>query len=280
MSPETVNTSGVVGQATSFDLTLTGGSPYTYTQTFGDICDVSINNDTATVTITPVTSGTLTGSITFDNQATCNITIDVTQPHSPVTVTPTTVSENGVVGQSTSFNLTLTGATTYTYTQTFGNICSVSINENIATVTITPTTSGTLTGSITFNNEATCNITINVSQPTPTEGLQPSTVTYTMNAQESKNFDFTLHGYDSDTEGVYYECFIDDSLSPLNSSISSLSGQPLTNPDGYRVTIESNNQREQASVGIVYAVATIYDKPSEETLRTYTATINLTIEPV
>ena len=92
MSPETVNTSGVVGQATSFDLTLTGGSPYTYTQTFGNICDVSINNDTATVTITPVTSGTLTGSITFDNQATCNITINVTEPAPTEGLQPSTVT--------------------------------------------------------------------------------------------------------------------------------------------------------------------------------------------
>lgn len=188
MSPETVNTSGVVGQATSFDLTLTGDSLYTYTQTFGDICDVTINNDTATVTITPVTSGTLTGSITFDNQATCNITIDVSEP--------------------------------------------------------TP--------------------------PTPTEGFEPSTVTYTMSAQETKTFDFTL-GYNSTTEKAYYDYrqSIDDV--EVSTSIDST-------PNGCRVTISVDNSDEYSVTGVVYVTAQIADIVTEEILREYTARINLTIE--
>lgn len=191
------------------------------------------------------------------------------------TVSPETVNTSGVVGQATSFDLTLTGGTTYTYTQTFGNICSVSINENIATVTITPTTSGTLTGSITFNNEATCNITIDVTEPTPTEGFQPSTVSYTMSAEESKTFDFLFEAYDTDTERVEYSYSADSSI---ESSVSVM-GQNLTH--GYRVSVDSDNQTEQALVGNVYLTAEIYDAEGgeeSEILRTYTATISLTIE--
>lgn len=318
MSPSTVSENGVVGQATSFDLTLNGKTPYTYTQTFGNICSVDINDNIATVTITPTETGTLTGSITFNEEATCNITIAVSEPtgysltpttvnesitggytdtytltldvgsdfdsaslfvdstgygtallskytmssagtitlsyHAdelsededdvtdvftvtancrrkdglpaielsstfnitvtkpePTTVTPNTVSENGVVGQPTSFDLTLSGDSAYTYTQTFGDICNVSINGNIATVTITPTTSGTLTGSITFNEEATCNITIDVSdpEPEPTEySLTPTTVndklvedkTYTLTLSVGDNFDSADIDYDGNNK--------------------------------------------------------------------------------
>ena len=169
MSPETVNTSGVVGEATSFDLTLTGGSPYTYTQTFGNICDVSINNDTATVTITPVTSGILTGSITFDNQATCNITIDVAEPPPLVTVTPTSVSDTGTYNSPKTLQFTLQGAESYTMSDTFGDSATVSVTytdiqdtTKIANVVITPKTSGDVTGTITFNEVATATITLAV----------------------------------------------------------------------------------------------------------------------
>lgn len=188
-------------------------------------------------------------------------------------MSPTTVSENGVVGQATSFDLTLTGETPYTYTQTFGNICDVSINNDTATVTITPVTSGTLTGSITFNNEATCNITIDVAEPTPTGGLQPSTVSYTMRNEGSMDFTFTLQGYDSDTEEVNYSF-----ESSIEDTVLSINERPLYNPDRYTLNMESSNQTEQAVVGNVYVKAKIYDVESQELLRTYTATIYLTIE--
>lgn len=392
MSPETVNTSGVVGQATSFDLTLTGGSPYTYTQTFGNICDVSINNDTATVTITPTETGTLTGSITFNEEATCNITITVSEPTptgglqpttvtetmnaqdsktfdftlvggydsetegvhytyessiedpplnisytqlynpdgcrlmlesdnqteqaevgnvyviariydkttydtlreytatinltiqgseptppSVVTVTPSTVSENGVVGQDTSFDLTLSGASTYTYTQTFGNICDVSINENIATVTITPTESGTLTGSITFNNEATCNITIDVAEePQPTTGFEPTEVNLTMPAFDTAYPTFTLlpGSYDSSIEKLEFA----NSLSGSDDFTSSISiGEDKLTVDTYKLTVETNNQTEHTLSGVVNVYANIFDKSNGEYLRNYEAKINLTV---
>ena len=329
MSPSTVSENGVVGQATSFDLTLNGETPYTYTQTFGNICTVTINENIATVTITPTEVGLLTGSITFNEEATCNININVQgvytvspstvtqteanqrcytniknngitidynnihnsdlildyvknnatdvivarggvdnsasnvtthnaamlvrsgnssgninfmaytnelpngeytvkfrytdsnsdthelyvtfvmaipEPPTVVTVSPTTVSENGVVGQATSFNLTLSGGSTYTYTQTFGNICSVDINDNIATVTITPIASGTLTGSITFNEEATCNITIAVSEPIQEYSLTPATVSDSVMAGNNKDFTLTLSvGSNFDYADIYYD---------------------------------------------------------------------------
>lgn len=278
MSPETVNTSGVVGQATSFDLTLTGGSPYTYTQTFGNICDVTINNDTATVTITPTETGTLTGSITFNEEATCNITITVSEPTpSVVTVTPSTVSENGVVGQATSFDLTLSGDSTYTYTQTFGNICSVSINDNIATVSITPTTSGTLTGSITFNNEATCNITIDVTEPQPTTGFEPTEVNASMPNVDTGEFVFTLlsGSYDSSIEDVEFTNILSGS-SEFTSSINI--GEDILSGDRYKLTIQTDNQTGDTVSGYVNVYANITDKATSEYLRNYEATINLTVD--
>lgn len=166
MSPSTVSENGVVGQATSFELALTGETPYTYTQTFGNICTVSINGDTATVTITPTEIGILTGSITFNEEATCDITIDV---QAGITVTPNTVSDTATYNQQKQLQFVLEGAESYTMTNTFGNDAEVSVtytsllnNQTRATVRITPKTSGTLTGSITFNDVATANITLTV----------------------------------------------------------------------------------------------------------------------
>ena len=166
MSPSTVSENGVVGQATSFDLTLDGKTPYTYTQTFGSICTVDINDNIATVTIIPTEIGLLTGSITFNEEATCNITIDV---QAGITVTPTTVSDTAVFNITKDINFVLEGADTYTMTNTFGNDATVTVtytsllnNQKRATVRITPKTSGTLTGSITFNEVATATITLTV----------------------------------------------------------------------------------------------------------------------
>ena len=389
MSPSTVSENGVVGQATSFDLTLNGKTPYTYTQTFGNICSVDINDNIATVTITPTETGTLTGSITFNEEATCNITIAVSEPtgysltpttvndsvpggytatytltldvgsdfdgaqlsiddstlygtallskytmssagtitlsyHAEefsedyedmtdvfrvtancrrkdglpaielsstfnitvtkpeptptvVTVTPNTVSKNGVVGQATSFDLTLSGDSTYTYTQTFGNICSVDINDNIATVTITPTTSGTLTGSITFNEEATCNITIDVSDPTPppTGGFRPTSMNVSMSSSETIicSFELLSGSYDTTTEDVYFSYTIEgDIRGGLNIN------EDINNPPEYQLTLKSNNESDETLTGVVNVYAKIYDIDMVELLRTYTATINVTID--
>lgn len=361
----TVSENGVVGQATSFDLTLTGGTTYTYTQTFGNICTVSINENIATVTITPTEVGLLTGSITFNEEATCNININVqggytvspstiTQTESnercytniknngvtidynnihnsdlildyvknnatdvivarggndnsasnvtthntamlvrqgnsngninfmaytnelpngeytvkfrytdsnsvthelyvtfvmaipeptEITVTPSTISENGVVGQATSFNLTLTGDSTYTYTQTFGNICNVSINGDTATVTITPITSGTLTGSITFNEEATCNITIAVSEPTPPQeySLTPSTVTDIVEIGSTGTYTLTLAvGSDFDSAEINSNGEQYGTVSPtLNNNTITVVYSPVDNEvvDEFTVTV-------------------------------------------
>ena len=190
-------------------------------------------------------------------------------------MSPETVNTSGVVGQATSFDLTLTGGSPYTYTQTFGNICDVSINNDTATVTIIPATSGTLTGSITFNNQATCNITIDVSEPQPTQGLEPSIVTYTMTAEELKAFNFTLLDYDSATESVVYDYSVDSSIEP-SLSVSVIT---VNYPPGCEVRVDTDNQTEQAVEGNIYVTAEISDKTdSDEILRTYTATINLTIQ--
>lgn len=416
MSPSTVSKNGVVGQATSFDLTLDGKTPYTYTQTFGNICSVDINDNIATVTIIPTEIGLLTGSITFNEEATCNITIDVqafiwsvspdkvtqtkgnqrcytnikkngvnidfnniptsrltcdyvkniatgeiiargsdyqaksvtsgdvamlvrqggssgnicftgytdeipdgeyiikftytpptsvdpestpqelyvtfvmqtTQPEPEITVTPSTVSENGVVGQATSFNLTLSGGSTYTYTQTFGNICSVDINDNIATVTIVPTEVGLLTGSITFseefneesNEEATCNITITVSKPTPpTGGFNPTTMNVSLARSQSETcyFELLSGSYDSSTENVKFSYTITNTSSEGDIRGALNISEDINTPPEYQLILESNNEPEETLTGIVNVYAKIFDDDMVELLRTYTATINVTI---
>ena len=393
MSPSTVSENGVVGQATSFDLTLDGKTPYTYTQTFGNICSVDINDNIATVTITPTETGTLTGSITFNEEATCNITIAVSEPtgysltpttvsdsvpggytgtytltldvgsdfdianlfvdstafgaallskttmssagtitlsyHADefsedldmtdvftvtatchrkdglpaielsstfnitvtkpepepptptvVTVTPDTVSENGVVGQATSFNLILSGDSTYTYTQTFGNICSVDINDNIATVTITPITSGTLTGSITFNEEATCNITIAVSEPTPpTGGFRPTSINESIPRAESSTcyFELLSGSYDSTTETADFSYTITNTSTEGDIRGALNINEDINNPPEYQLILESNNEGDETLTGVVNVYAKIYDDEMIELLRTYTATINVTL---
>ena len=197
-------------------------------------------------------------------------------------MSPSTVSENGVVGQATSFDLTLSGETPYTYTQTFGNICNVTINDNIATVTITPTETGTLTGSITFNEEATCNITITVSEPTPppTGGFQPSSMTLSMSRIDSDycSFELLSGSYDSSTEEVEFTYTVTDT-SPFEEFTQALtiSGVEVHNPEGYNLTLESNNHTSETLTGTVNVYAKIYDADMVELLRTYTATINVTI---
>lgn len=192
-------------------------------------------------------------------------------------MSPTTVSENGVVGQATSFDLTLTGETPYTYTQTFGNICNVSINGNIATVTITPVASGTLTGSITFNEEATCNITITVSEPQPTTGFEPTEVNASMPNVDTGEFVFTLlsGSYDSSIEDVEFTNLLSGS-SDFTSSINI--GEDILSGDRYKLTIQSDNQTGYTVSGYVNVYANITDKATSEYLRNYTATINLTVE--
>ena len=178
-------------------------------------------------------------------------------------MSPSTVSENGVVGQATSFDLTLSGDSTYTYTQTFGNICSVSINDNVATVTITPTTSGTLTGSITFNNEATCNITIDVAEPQPpTTGFEPTEVNVTMPNVDTGEYVFTLlsGSYDSSIENLE----LTNSVSGSSDFTSSISiGEDKLSDDRYKLTVEADNQTGYTVSGIVNVYANIFDKATK-----------------
>lgn len=92
---------------------------------------------------------------------------------------------------------------------------------------------------------------------------------------EIKDFVFRLLGYDSETETVEYSYSVD---SEIELSISDISGQSL-NPEEYMVTIDTDNETEQAVVGNVYVTALIHDKDAwEVVLREHTATINLTIE--
>lgn len=199
-------------------------------------------------------------------------------------MSPSTVSENGVVGQATSFDLTLTGGTTYTYTQTFGDICTVSINDNIATVTITPVASGTLTGSITFNEEATCNITINVSEPTPptpTGGFSPTSINVSMARGDSETcyFELLSGSYDSSTETVDLGYTITStSTDPLIDFENELTiREDIKTPPEYQLILESNNDTGETLTGTVNVYAKISDADTFELLRTYTATINVTL---
>ena len=197
-------------------------------------------------------------------------------------MSPSTVSENGVVGQATSFDLTLTGETPYTYTQTFGNICDVSINNDTATVTITPVASGTLTGSITFNEEATCNITINVSEPTPpTGGFDPTSRNVSLARADSETcyFELLSGSYDSSTETVDLGYTITSTTTdPLIDFENELTiREDIKTPPEYQLILESNNETGETITGNVNLYAKIFDAYTAELLRTYTATINVTL---
>lgn len=209
------------------------------------------------------------------------VTFVMAIPEPPViTVTPSTISENGVVGQATSFDLTLSGGSTYTYTQTFGNICNVSINGDTATVTITPITSGTLTGSITFNEEATCNITIAVSEPTPppTGGFNPTSINVSMARSESETcyFELLSGSYDSDTESVDFSYTITNTSTDGDIRDALNISEDISTPPEYHLILESNNEIENTLTGVVNVYAKIHNADFE-VLRTYTATINVTI---
>lgn len=199
-------------------------------------------------------------------------------------MSPSTVSENGVVGQATSFDLTLSGGATYTYTQTFGNICTVSINDNIATVTITPTETGTLTGSITFNEEATCNITITVSDPTPPPtggGFSPTSMNVSLARADSETcyFELLSGSYDSSTETVDLGYTITStSTDPLIDFENELNiSEDIKTPPEYQLVLSSNNESGETLTGTVNIYARINDAFTLELLRTYTATINVTL---
>lgn len=195
------------------------------------------------------------------------------------TVSPTTVSGNTVVGEGISFDLTLTGGSPYTYICTFDTY-DVVINNDTATVRIIPWTSGTLTGSITFDNQATCNITINVTEPAPTGGIQPTTLTTTMEGEDSKDIEYSLlpDTYDISTEDVVYD-YESTGSSDFTSKIT-LSGDIDTETGNYVLTINTQNYSENTVTGTINVYAKIYDLQSSQLLRTYTATVNLTIEPI
>ena len=96
-----------------------------------------------------------------------------------------------------------------------------------------------------------------------------------MNAEEFKSFNFTLLDYDSATESVVYEYSVDSSIEP-SLSVSVIT---INYPPGCEVRVDTDNQTEQAVEGNIYVTAEISDKTeSDEILRTYTSTINLTIQ--
>ena len=310
LTPTTVNDSVTGGYTASYTLTLDVGSDF-------DSADLYVDNtgygNASLSKHTMSSAGTFTLSYHADEYyegegmtdvftvtATChrkdglpdielsstfNITVTEPDPEPPtptvVTVTPNTVSENGVVGRATSFDLTLSGDSTYTYTQTFGNICNVSINGNTATVTITPITSGTLTGSITFNEEATCNITIVVSEPTPpTGGFNPTSINVSLSRDDSQTcyFELLSGSYDSSTENVDFSYTITNTSAEGDIRGALNIKEDINNPPEYQLILESNNEVDETLTGVVNVYAKIYDDDMTELLRTYTATINVTID--
>lgn len=156
----------------------------------------------------------------------------------------------------------------------------MSINENIATVTITPTETGILTGSITFNEEATCNITITVSEPTPpTGGFEPASINVSMARSESETcyFELLSGSYDSSTEVAEFSYTITNTSAEGDIRDALNITEDINTPPEYQLILESNNELEETLTGTVNIYAKIYDDATVELLRTYTATINVTI---
>lgn len=105
-----------------------------------------------------------------------------------------------------------------------------------------------------------------------------------MSAEEEKSFDFTLlsGSYNAQTEKVLFSYNITSAdTEGFLGSLSITDGTIYDEHDeltGYEISITSHNYDDYSYTGSVYAIAEIADIDTDEVLREYTATINLTIQ--
>jgi hypothetical protein len=134
-----------------------GTAPYSYNWTPGN----PIGDGTASVT--GLTAGTWTCTVTDANSCTTTQTFNITQPTSIVTAanTQTNVSCNGGSNGAASINTPTGGTAPYSYNWTPGN------PTGDGTTSVTGLTVGTWTCTVTDANSCTTTQTFNITQPAP-----------------------------------------------------------------------------------------------------------------
>jgi hypothetical protein len=146
---------GATGAA-SVNAATGGTSPYTYNWTPGN------PTGDGTVSVTGLTAGSWTCTVTDAGGCTANVTFNITQPPA-ITVTPasqTNVSCFGGANGAASINTPTGGAGGFTYNWTPGN------PTGDGTVAVTGLTAGSWTCTVTDANSCTTTQTFNITSPT------------------------------------------------------------------------------------------------------------------
>ena len=156
LSQTNVSCNGGSNGAASINTPTGGSGGYTYNWTPGN------PTGDGTVSVTGLTAGTWTCTVTDANSCTATQTFIITQP-AGMTITPssqTNVSCNGGSNGAASINTPTGGAGGYTYNWTPGN------PTGDGTVSVTGLTAGTWTCTVTDANSCTATQTFTITQPT------------------------------------------------------------------------------------------------------------------
>jgi hypothetical protein len=163
VDPDTVTLN--VGNST--ELNISGGiPPYEVISTDENVATVSLTGNVATVTA--IGTGTATIRITDQARASVDATVNVIAP--PPTVEPNTVTLK--VGNSTELNIS-GGIPPYQVISTDENVATVSITDNVATVTAI----GTGSAIIKITDQASASVEATVIVIPPPLAVEPNTVT-------------------------------------------------------------------------------------------------------
>uniref|UniRef100_UPI00191644E8 beta strand repeat-containing protein n=1 Tax=Flavobacterium sp. MK4S-17 TaxID=2543737 RepID=UPI00191644E8 len=142
--------------AASVNVATGGAGGYTYNWTPGN------PTGDGTTSVTGLTAGTWTCTVTDNNGCTASVNFTVTQP-TALSLTPasqTNIACNGGATGAVSVNVATGGAGGYTYNWTPGN------PTGDGTTSVTGLTAGTWTCTVTDNNGCTASVNFTVTQPT------------------------------------------------------------------------------------------------------------------
>lgn len=156
-SQTNISCNGGSNGAASINTATGGAGGYTYNWTPGN------PTGDGTISVTGLTAGTWTCTVTDANACNVTVTFNVTQP-SAISTSPlsqTNISCNGGANGAASINTPTGGAGGYTYNWTPGN------PTGDGTTSVSGLTAGTWTCTITDANSCVATVTFNITQPTP-----------------------------------------------------------------------------------------------------------------
>jgi hypothetical protein len=155
-SQTNISCNGGANGAASINTPTGGAGGYTYNWTPGN------PTGDGTVSVTGLTAGTWTCTVTDANACTASQTFNITQPTALVVTaaSQTNISCNGGTNGAAAINTPTGGAGGYTYNWTPGN------PTGDGTVSVTGLTAGTWTCTVTDANACTATQTFNITQPT------------------------------------------------------------------------------------------------------------------